>query len=134
MFVMESAFGMVFLAALMAVVSSEVYAALHGAHYAVKDGGGWRVAVARYQWASPLWHEVAQREQGNSPAYRASRVVGVLGAAAAVLAFTGASFYVAAGAAVLVAASFGAAAYGQAFVMHRATVQEEILAWREATA
>lgn len=118
----------------MAVVSQEVFSALHGIHYAVKEGGGWRVAMTRYQWASPLFHEVAAREQGEDPAYRASRIVGVFGAASALLAFAGAGMYVTGGAAVLVACAYGAAAYGTAFVAQRSMVSEEISAWASAAA
>ena len=118
----------------MAVVSTEVYSVLHGLHYAVKEGGGWRVALARYQWASPLFHEVASTDAGREPAYRASRVAGVFAAAVTMLAFAGASLYVAVGAAVLVAASFGAAAYGRAFFAQRNLVNKEIEAWRGVAA
>ncbi len=127
-------FGIVFLAALMYVVSSEVHSALHAVHYAVKQGGGSRVGIARYVWASPLLHEVAQPEQGQDPAYRASRVVGVFGAAAVLMALAGAPFYMASGAAVLVACAFGAAAYGKAFVAQRNLVRKEIMAWASAAA
>lgn len=130
----NSVFGLVVLAALMAVVSTEFYSMLHGLHYAVKEGGGWRVALARYQWASPLFHELASVDAGREPAYRASRVVGVFAAAVTVMAFAGASFYVAGGAAVLVTASFGAAAYGKAFFAHRNLVSKEIEEWREIAA
>jgi len=122
-------FGLVFLAALMAVVSSEVFSALHGIHYAVKEGGGWRKGFTRYQWASPLFHEASARLQGEDPAYRASRIAGVFAGAAALLAFAGAGFYVASGAAVLAAVVFGAAVYGKAFVAQRQAVRKEIEAW-----
>lgn len=127
-------FGIVFLAALMYVVSSEVHSALHAVHYAVKQGGGWRVGMARYVWASLLFHEMAQREQGNNPAYRASSVVGVFGAAAALMAVAGAGFYLASGAAVLAAVSYGAVAFGRAFVAQRSMVSQEISAWASAAA
>jgi hypothetical protein len=130
----SNVFGFVLLAALMAVVSSEVYALLHAVHYAVKQGGGWRVGMARYEWASPLLHERASADAGREPAYRASRVVGVFAAAATVMAFAGASFYVAVGAAVLAACAFGAAAYGKAFVAHRSMVSKEIEEWRGVAA
>ena len=127
-------FGLVFLAAVMAVVSSEVFSALHGIHYAVKEGGGWRVALTRYQWASPLFHEVACSAAGREASYRASRVVGVFGAAAVLMGYAGADMYVAGGAAVLAACAFGAATYGKAFVAHRTVVRQEIEAWASAAA
>lgn len=127
-------FGLVFLASVMVVVSSDVYAALHGAHYALKQGGGWRVGLTRYHWASPLFHELACADAGRAPAYRASRVVGVFAAAATLMASAGAGLYVACGAAVLAAGTVGAAAYGRAFLTQRAAVREEILAWASAAA
>ena len=126
-------FGLVFLAAVMAVVSSEVYAALHALHYAVKQEGSLvrraAIALARYEWASPLFHETACMAAERKPAYRASLVMAVFGAAAALMAYAGAGMYVVGGAATLAAAGFGCVAYGKAFMAHRTAVREEIAAF-----
>jgi hypothetical protein len=123
-------FGIVFMAALAALVSSEVHAALYAVHFARKEGGGWRVALARYQWASPLWHEVASADAGHRAAYRASYVAGVwLVAAAALTLSVDAPFIVDLGVATLAAAGFGVVAYGKAFMQHRSMVRNEIEDW-----
>lgn len=123
-------FGIVFVAALSALVSSEVYAALHAAHFAKKEGGGWRVAMARYQWASAVFHELASVDAGRKAAYRASYVGGVwLAVAAALTLSVNAPFIVELGVATLAAAGFGGVAYGKAFLQHRVAVRKEIEAW-----
>jgi len=123
-------FGIVFVAGLSALMSSEVYAALHAVHFARKEGGGWRAAVARYQWASAVFHELAIVDAGRQVAYRASYVAMTwLAAAAAVTFSVDAPFIVALGVATLAAAGFGSVAYGKAFMQHRSAVREEIEAW-----
>jgi len=131
-------FGVVLMVAVCAVVSSEVYALLHAVHYAVKQQGSlvrrFEIGLARYEWASPALHETACVAAGREPAYRASVVFLVWAGALALLAFAvQPPLVVMLGAATLVAAAFGAASYGKAFLAHRSTVHEEILAWREAT-
>lgn len=123
-------FGIVFMAALAALVSSEVYAALYAVHFARKEGGGWRVALARYQWSSVVFHELASVDAGRKAAYRASYVAGVwLAAAAALTLSVDAPFIVVLGVATLAAAGFGGAAYGKAFMHHRVAVRKEIEAY-----
>ena len=126
-------FGLLFLAALMAVVSGEVCAALHAVHYAAKQEGSFvrraAMALARYEWASLLFHETACVAAERKPAYRASLVMAVFGAAAALMAYAGAGMYVVGGAATLAAVGFGSVAYGKAFMAHRTLVREEVAAF-----
>jgi hypothetical protein len=130
-------FGFVLMVAVFTVVSSEVYALLHSVHYASKAEGSFvrrfSIGLARYEWASPAFHETACVAAGREPAYRASVVLGVWAAAVALMAFAAQPpLVVTLGGATLVAAGFGAAAYGRAFVAHRAVVREEIVAWASA--
>lgn len=124
-----------FLAALMALVRAEVYAGLHAWHYASKHEGTLtsraKVALARYQWASPAFHEVQRKGIGQKPAYRASLVmlVWLVTATLAAVMLDGAPMMLALGMATLVATAFGGATYGRAFIAHRASVQREIDAY-----
>jgi hypothetical protein len=127
----------VVMAVAMAVVSSELYAALGAVGYAKRQAGSLvtraKVAWARYEWASPLLHELAAHDAGVDPAYKASYAVAVFGGVLTALAvghFAGAlggmSAMEALGAATLTAGGFFGSAYGRAFMAHRERVERAV--------
>lgn len=135
MFAMIS--GIAVMALVMGVVSSELYALLGAVSFAQKQVGSLvtraKVAWARYEWASPMLHELAAHDAGVDPAYKASYAVAVFGGVLTALAvghFAGAlegmSAMEALGAAALTAGGFFGSAYGRAFMAHRERVERAI--------
>lgn len=135
MFAMIS--GVVVMALVMSVVSSELYALLGAVGYARKQGGSLatqaKMALARYEWASPLLHELAAHDAGVDPAYKASYAVALFGGVLTALAvghyagaLGGMSAMEALGAAALTAGGFFGSAYGRAFMAHRERVERAV--------
>ena len=122
-----------------AFISNEGYALLHAVDYARKQQGlsplqRARHGLARYQWASPCFHEVFMDRIGQRPAYRMSTALFAWGGAmtVGVLAVDAAgvqasvSALVPMGAAMAVSAGFFIGAHGKAFIAQRAFVSNSI--------
>ena len=122
-----------------AFISNEGYALLHAVGYARKMQGLSLLqrayhGLARYQWASPCFHEVFMDRIGQRPAYRMSTALFAWGGAmtVGVLAVYAAgvqasvSALVPMGAAMAVSAGFFIGAHGKAFIAQRAFVSNSI--------
>lgn len=121
-----------------AFISNEGFALLHAVRYARKLQGSLlqraRHGLARYQWASPCFHEVFMDRIGQPPAYRMSTALFAWGGAMAVgvLAVYAAgvqgsvSALVPMGAAMAVSASFFVGAHGRAFMAQRTFILNSI--------
>ena len=126
-------FQYVTLAIVIGAVSAELTAVLQAFRYMAKQKpmpvSFWvKVAVLRWQWASPLFHEVYRQRIGKAPAYRVSKALKVYALAQAtflvahVLGDTMITLRLTFDASVVVAASYFAVTYGKAFYKQRADV------------
>jgi hypothetical protein len=125
------------LAIVIAAVSAELNAVLQAFNYMRKQrpmplSFYWKVLVIRWQWASPLFHEVYRKRIGQDPAYRVSKALKVYALAQAtfllahVLGDQMISLRLTFDASVVVAASYFVAAYGKSFYHQRAAVMAQV--------
>jgi len=121
------------LAIVIAAISAELTAVLQAFSYMRKQkpmplSFYWKVLVVRWQWASPLFHEVYRRRIGQDPAYCVSRALYAYAVTQAtfllahVLGDKMISLRLTLDASVVVAAGYFLGADGKAFYKQRANV------------
>ena len=127
------------LAIVIAAVSAEFTAVLQAFSYMRKQKPMplslyWKVLVVRWQWASPMFHEVYRQRIGKDPAYRVSKALKVFALAqstfllAHVLGDQMITLRLTFDASVIVASGYFLGAYGKSFYRQRAAVMAQVKA------
>lgn len=132
-------FQLITLTIVIGAVSAELTAVLQAFRYMKKQkpmpASFWvKVAVLRWMWASPMFHEVYRKRISKDPAYRVSNALKVYALAqstfllAQLLGDTMITLRLTLDASVVVATGYFLGAYGKSFYRQRAAVMAQVKA------